>query len=61
MNDTGGFTRRLVRGIGFLAIVGTLCASVFLLQGDAQNLVLGSLMGALGTMILFFFPKEHDK
>lgn len=59
-DDTGGKVRRIVRGVGFLAIVGTLCISVFRLEGDAQNLVLGALMGALGTMIIFFYPQDHQ-
>lgn len=60
-DDTGGGTRRITRSIGFLLIVGTLCVSVFRLSGEAQNLVVGALMGSLGTMILFYFPKDHDK
>lgn len=59
--DTGGIVRRVTRAVGFLAIVGTLCVSVFKLSGDAQNLVVGALMGALGTMMFFYFPKDHGQ
>ena len=59
MNEKLEIIRTIVRAIGFLVPLITLCISLFILD-DVRDTLVGAVMGAASTAAIFIYKKAED-
>ena len=57
MKIDDGLVRRVVRGIGFLAIIGTVCYRAI----ENSEGAIKTVEMAVAFMLGFYYPKDHTK
>lgn len=60
MKDKVEIIRAVTRALGFLLPLGSLCAAMFVLDGDIKQLIIGGLIGGVGTASVFYFKKDEE-
>lgn len=59
MNEKLEIIRTIVRAIGFLVPLITLCIALFILD-DVRDTLVGAVMGAASTAAIFIYKKAED-
>jgi hypothetical protein len=59
MNEKLEIIRTIVRAIGFLVPLITLCIALFILD-DVRDTLVGAVMGAASTAAIFIYKKSED-
>ena len=59
MNEKIEMIRTIVRAIGFLVPLITLCIALFILA-DVRDTLVGAVMGAASTAAIFMYKKPED-
>lgn len=59
MNEKIEMIKTIVRAVGFLIPLITICIALFILV-DVRDTLVGAVMGAASTAAIFYFKKSED-
>lgn len=58
MNSKIELVRAVTRALGFLLPLTSLCVAMFVLK-ESSDLLIGGMIGAVGTASVFYFKKDE--